>query len=403
MFLTTAVACGCRQGGASESKPAEEAAEAPPNVKVVTLQLQNWPRTARVQGSLLADEHSILGAKVAGRVKQVNVDLGSVVRQGEVLVALEPEEFELRVQQAEAQVEQVRAKLGLKPDQKENSLDRSKVPSVVEQKALWDEAKHEYNRAKDLLAGKAIATEEVQQREAALAVAEAKYRAALDEVDEMVATIGTRRAEVGLARQSLTDATLRAPFDGMIQQRHVAPGSYLELGDPIVTLVRTDPLRFHGGIPEREVPYVRLRQAARIRVAGEEQELSGQVTRICPALDTASRALVVEVDLPNPESRLRCGVFAEAEIIVDPAARTLAVPASAVREFAGIEKVWVVRHGEAVEQPIETGRRNAQRIEVLDGLAPGDAVLVEHRQGRAGRVVAELDQGKDGRERRDKG
>lgn len=330
-----------------------------------------------------------MGAKVAGRVKQVNVDLGSVVKKDGVLVLLEQEDFDHRVQQAEAQLEQARAKLGLQGNQNEDSLDRSKVPTVVQQKALVAEAKREFARAKDLMAGNAIAMEEVQQRESALAVAEARSRAVLDEVDELVATVKMRRAQLALALQARTDATVRAPFDGVVQYRHVAPGSYLDVGDPIVTLVRTDPLRFHGGIPEREVPFVRLRQEVRIRIEGEESPVSGQVTRLCPALDTSSRSLVVQVDIPNPDSRLRSGVFAEAEIIIDPEARTLAVPASAVREFAGIEKVWVARNGEAVQQVVETGRRSAGRIEILAGLSLGDMVVVDHGQGRAGRVVAE--------------
>jgi len=265
---------------------------------------------------------------------------------------------------------------------------------VVQAEAVWNEAKLEYERAKGLLAEHAIPAEEVQQRQAALLVAEAKYRAALNEVDEQVALAAVKRAELGLARQFLADAAIRAPFDGVVQQRHVAPGAYVQVGQAVVTLVRTDPLRFRGGIPEREAPLVRLRQPAQVAVEGQADPFPGQVTRICPALDMSSRALQVDIDLPNPASRLHVGLFAQADIVIDPDARTLAVPLTAIREFAGVEKVWVVRGGKAAQEPVQTGRRTAARVEILEGLAAGDLVLVDSRQGRAGPVVVEIQGGK---------
>jgi RND family efflux transporter MFP subunit len=385
--LVALAASGCQQKDAAQAASPNEIADAPQKVKVHTVQLESWPRGVRVQGSLLSDEISVVGAKVAGRVERVNVDIGSAVRPNDELVALEAREFDLRVEQAEAQLEQVRAGLGLKPGEKDEAVDPHKIPEVVQAEAVWKEARAKVDRANSVVFKNAISVEELQQRQAAAEVAEARYRAALNEVNTQIATLGMRRAELGLARQCRTDAVVRAPFEGVVQQRHVAPGGYVHVGQQVVTLVRVNPLRFRAGIPEREAPLVRLHQPVEVTVEGRRDVFSGQVTRISPGLDMSNRSLVVEADLPNPDGQLRIGLFAEAKIVTDPDARTLAVPATAVREFAGVEKVWVVRKGQAAEQAVQTGRRRADRVEILQGLSVGDVVLVDAQQGRAGPVT----------------
>lgn len=386
VFLLVA---GCQTSGASEAPQVPEAPATPLRLKAVQVQMLPWPRVVRVQGSLLADEHAVVGAKVAGRVKQVKVDLGDPVRQGDLLVVLDTEDLDLRVKQAEAQLEQARAELGLKPGEDEQHLDRRRVPAVLQEEAVRNEAKANLDRAISLAQQAAISKEELQQRQAAFEVAEARCRSAMNDVEEQLALIGVRRAELALAQQNREDADVRAPFSGVIQQRHVAPGTYLAVGQPVVSLVRIDPLRFRGGVPEREAMQVRLDQEVTIKVEGQAAPIHARVSRMAPALEAASRALLVEADVPNPGGRLQVGLFAEAQIVVDPHARTLAVPASAVVEFAGVEKVWRIRRGEAAEQIVLTGRREANRVEILRGLSAGDVVAADARSCRAGPVQIE--------------
>jgi RND family efflux transporter MFP subunit len=355
---------------------------------VVTAELHTWPRVVRTQGSLLPDEQAVVGNKVAGPISEVKVDVGSVVAAGQVLARLDTTDFDLRVQQSEAQLEQARARLGLRPGDAEETLDRLKAPIVLQEQALLDEAKLKLDRARLLVPQNAITTEELQQREVAVRVCEARYTSAMNSVDEQIVSLSVYRAELALARQAQSDAVITAPFDGLIQKRHVAAGVYLQTGQPVVTLVRTDPLRFRTGVPERDALAVKLGQIVHIHVAGERAALIGQISRISPSLDMASRALVIEVDLPNPESRLRVGVFAEAEIVIDAAAQTMSVPTSAVTEFAGVEKVWLVEGGAAREQQVATGRRQQDRVEILSGLSIGQQIAADGSQGQAGPVVA---------------
>jgi RND family efflux transporter MFP subunit len=384
-----AVLAGC-QANASPQKPGTKTgtATAPPaQVETVAAELRPWPDVVRVQGSLLADEHAVIGTRVAGRVQQVHVDLGSLVAAGDALATLETEEFDLHVRAAESQLEQVRVKLGLKPTDDEGQLDPTQAPAVVQEAALRNQARANLQRAQSLAPNHIITAEELDQCQAELEVAEARYRSALNAVAETIASIGLRRTELALAKQARRDAEIRAPFAGCVQQRFAAPGNYVQIGQPIATLVRTDPLRFRAGVPERQAARLQEGQTATILVEGLAAPLQGIVSRISPALDVSNRTLTVEIDVPNPGPRLRVGLFAEAAVVVEPEARSLAIPANTLRDFAGVEKVWIVQAGQASERVVTTGRRDGEWVEVLTGLAAGDHVVSQPQDGLAGPVV----------------
>ncbi len=406
--ICLAAAAGCWQ--TPVSPPGVQAGESggpdEPVSRVVVAEAQEitWPRLVHVQGSLLSDERVTVGAKVAGRVASLGadtdgrpVDLGSRVREGDVLARLETDELKLKVAQAESQLQQVRATLGLAKDQDDSQLDPARVPSVLQEEAVWEAAQDNWNRAKALERETAISAEEVQQRKSAMDAAAARYQSALYSVNESIALLGVRRAELGLAQQALMDAEIRAPFAGVIEQRYVAPGAYLQVGQPVATLVKVDPWRFRGMVPEREAAAVQLGQRVTIQIEGAARALEAAVVHISPSVDMSNRALTFEAmeqpdagpapaDGTDPGSQLRRGLFAEADIHVDPQARTLAVPRAAVREFAGVEKVWRVIDGRAAEQPVEVGRRNDDSAEILGGISAGDLVVVEGFPKQAGRV-----------------
>lgn len=398
--------CGDSQVKTDGAKSAVPAPVVPPvKVVVATADSVIWPRTVHVQGNLVCDERVVVGAKVAGRIAELGqdtanrtVDLGSEVRAGDLLARLETNELQLKVQQAESQLEQVRAALGLEAAEEDSQLDPAKVPTVVQEKALWDAALDNWKRAQALEQETAISGEELQQRKSAVDVAAARYESALHSVNESVAELGMRRAELGLARQALEDAEVRAPFDGVVEQRFVAPGAFVQVGAPIVMLDKVDPWRFRSSVPEREAASVQLGQKVLVHIEGELNPLQATVSRISPSVDLSNRSLTVEaspaVGLEGavvtasspPAPQLRRGLFAEAEIEVDPESRALAVPRVAVREFAGVEKVWRIDNGSAVDQRVVTGRRTAELIEILEGLTEKDVVVVDGFPQQAGPV-----------------
>lgn len=379
---------GCAKNDPISDEKEPAIAAAPDDVLVAEVQSQTWPVVVRVQGSLLGYDRAVVGSKLAARVDEVPIDLGTVVRRGDPLVVLDRRDRELQVEQAAAQLAQARASLGLRPDDSADELDRLQAPPVRLERALMEEARSNLERSKQLLESRVIAAEEAERLQAQFKAAEARYHSSLNDVDSQIATIRVRRAELALAEQLLADTRVVAPFDGIVEQRHVSPGEYLQEGQAVATLVRTDSLRFTAGVPERIAAQIRPGLDVLVRIDGEAAPIRVQVSRLSPALELASRSLLMEADVPNSDLRLRTGLFAEADIIVDAEAQTLAVPASAVFEFAGIEKVWIVRDGKSQEQPIRTGRRNADRIEILDGLTTGDLIIPDARQGHAGAVNA---------------
>jgi RND family efflux transporter MFP subunit len=223
---------------------------------------------------------------------------------------------------------------------------------------------------------------------AAEEVAAARYASAVNSVNEKIALIGVRTAERSLAQQRLQDSVVLAPFDGLVQQRHVAPGSFVQVGQPIATIVRTNLLHFRGMLPERHARKLALGQQVTLQIESIDQPRTALVTRISPTLDELSRSLLFEAELDNADGRLKTGLFAEAAVVLDESAQAIALPASAITEFAGAEKVWKVVDGQASEQIVTTGKRRQDLIEITSGVSIGDVVFWQADKGRIARVEA---------------
>ena len=383
-------AAGCQKGSASASasgQPTGREGAVESRVLVRVAEREIWPETVRVQGSLLGDETAVIGSKLAGLVQSVQVDMGTIVRQGDPLVVLDQRDLQLRVAQAEAQLNQACAAIGLDPATSELELNRDNAPPVMLERALVEEATAAFGRAERLRSKQAIAEGEFDRLQAQLKTAQARYRSAYNSVGEAIALISLRRVELAVAKQNLLDSEILAPFDGVVSQRQVAPGEYVRPGQALLELIRVDRLRFTAGVPERLAGRIHQGQSVQVRLPGLELPLVARISRLSPSVTLNSRALIVEADIVNPDLKFQAGLFAEAEIIVDPNAQTLTVPARSVAEFAGVQKVWRVRNDEAEEVAVVVGRKDAQRLEILSGLEPGDTVVKHYDEGHAGRMT----------------
>jgi RND family efflux transporter MFP subunit len=278
--------------------------------------------------------------------------------------------------------------VGLTPDDSEEQLNPENSPPVLVERAALEESQKAYVRAERLRQRQVVTEAEFEQIQAQLKSAQARYRSAVNDVHEQIAVIGQRRADLALAEQQLTDATIVAPFDGILQQRQVSPGQSVQVGQALVTLVRVSKLRFTAGVPESAAHLIRQGQTLQIRLAGEAEPVIAQISRVSPAVTLTSRALWIEADVVNPALRWQAGLFAEADIIVDSSAQALTIPSAAIRDFAGVQKVWVVKDGAASEHTVRVGRRDGDRVEVVDGLAAGDEIVSKSAAGKAGPVIA---------------
>jgi len=358
------------------------------SVSVARAEIRAITRTISATGSLAAQEESTLSAKVPGRLERLEVDIGSVVRQGDLVAQIEPRDYELGLQEAAAALAQARTALGLPLAGDNDQIELDRVTAVRQAEAVLEEASKNRERVNHLSASGIASQSEVDTVEAAYTVAAMRRELALEEARGRMATVAQRRAEFDLARKRLADASVRAPFDGAVQARPATIGEYVAVGAPIVRLVKTDPLRLRLEVPERECILVRTGQVVRLLVEGDTNLYTGLITRLSPALDEQTRTLRVEGDVPRQGS-LRPGLFARARIIVTEAEQALTVPGDAILTFAGLEKVITVEEGRAVEKTVSTGRRGPDWVEVVSGLRAGEIVVLSPGSLRTGQRVVQ--------------
>ena len=376
LLVLATLTAGC--GGPSAAAPRGSAAEgdAPP-VRVVRVQATPLDRSVSVTGTLAAEEQVMLSLKVTGRLEELLVDLGSPVHRGQVIARLTPTDFDLRLRQAEAALQQARARLGLDPfGGDEDGIDIEQTSVVRQARAALDEARRQRERISTFVARGISARADLESADAQLQIAEGRYQDALEEVRNRQAVLAQRRSELALARQQLDDTSLRSPIDGVIRERHASAGEYRAAGTPIFTVVRQHPLRLQLAVPERASTDVRLGQVVRVTVEGDPNVYEGHVARLSPAISEGNRTLPIEAEVPNQDGHLRPGTFARGEIVTNQAL-SLLVPHSALVVFAGVEKVLTVQEGKVSEQRVRTGRRVGDRIEILEGIQAGTLVVME--------------------------
>jgi RND family efflux transporter MFP subunit len=339
-----------------------------------------------VTGTLAAQDESTLSVKVPGRLSAVSVDLGSVVRRGQVVAQVEQQDYQLRIQQAEAALAAARARLGLAPDAPDERVDPEKTGTVMQARAVMEEARTNLSRVVTLVEQGVVARAEYDTANAAYKVAASRYQDAVEEIRNRQAVLAQRRSELALARQQLADTTVVAPFDGIVQEKRASVGEYLGAGAPVAVVVRVNPLRFRAEVPERDAANVRSGQPLRVTVEGNASAYAGRIVRLSPTITEQNRVLLVEAEISN-DGALRPGSFARADIVTDDAGLAVTIPTSAIVSFAGIEKVILVQNGKAQEKAVTTGRRVAEWTEVLAGVNVGDSVVVEPGNLQSGQAV----------------
>ena len=383
ILILTSVACKSGYPVSARNAPAE--AEARP-VKISPASERSMERTITVTGTLAAYDQATVSAKVPGRLASISVDLGTVLRQGQVIAQIEKQDYQLRLQQAEAALAQARARVGLPPEGKDDRIVTEETGTVRQAQALLDDAKVKLERARNLVQRGVLAKAQLETAESEHKVALSRYQDAVEEIRNRQALVVQRRSELEIARQQLTDSSIYAPFDGVVQEKRASIGEYLAAGAPIVNVVKMDPLRLRAEVPERESRSVHVGQEIRVTLEGDPSVYTGKIARISPAITAQNRVLIVEAEVRN-NGHLRPGSFARAEIVSADSTLALAVPTNALVSFAGIDKVILAQGGKAVETPITLGRRTADWAEVLSGLKAGDPVIISPGNLQSGQPV----------------
>lgn len=335
---------GCGPGDTSRAPARGDTAARP--VRIVPAAVRPMERALPVVGTLRAQDDAIIAAQVAGQIETTRVDLGDRVTAGQELALIDTASYE--------------------------ALARQSAANLARVQAAAANAAQNLKRIQELRRDNIASTSELD-----LAVAES---------DQARAEVKSVEAADAVARLNLDRSRVRAPFDGVVAERILSAGAYAAIGTPIVRLVKADPLRLRLEVPEREAPAVRAGQTVRVTVEGDTNVYTGQLTRIAPALQEANRMLTVEADVPA-QGGLRPGLFVRAHIVVNESEPAVSVPADALTTFAGLEKIITVKDGKAVERAVTTGRRGADWVEIVSGLAAGEPVVLDPAGLRMGQPV----------------
>jgi len=407
LLASAGLLTGC--GAKSATTVNVNSAAQPTIVDVTTTQaaVKPIPTYFEATGNLASDEATDVAPNVAGKILEVNFDVGSFVQKGSVLVRLDPRDAQIRLEQAQAQVEQqrravetaqanavqARARLGLNAGEK-FSVDN--FPQVRSVRANLDVAEKELTRAQRLLESgdlsRSVYDQRRSQRDALAAqLADARSAAAVaaqavETADTQVAgaraAIATAQTQVDQARKAITDTAILAPISGYVSDRVADPGEYISPSAPntkICTIVRTSPLRLRIDVPEASIGKVSVGQGISLQTSAyPDRSFAGTVARVLPSLNPTARTLTVEAEVQNGDGLLKPGQFATVRITQSQPENAVMIPASAVKAEGDSNKVYVVKDGVAHERLVQTGLLEGDTIQIKSGLQEGELIATSN-------------------------
>ncbi len=335
-LLAIAVVCGALMLAACRGEPEPEEASGQPVTLNPVLAMDLVDRI-EATGQLLAKERAEIAAEVGGRITEVLIDEGAWVEAGAGVLAIDPERRSLERDSARARMDEARESLR--------------------------EQEREYRRMRDLRASKVASQTRLDQAETDLKLGKSRLLAA--------------EAQLGVVERALRDATVSAPFSGLIARRTVSRGEFVAPGQELFELVSLDPIEVEFHVTEVDSGRVALGQIVGVRVAPFPDETFGaSVTFVSPTIDTRTRTLRVKAQLDNPEGRLRPGLFARVDLGISAREGVPMILEEAILRRADGAVVFRANGENRVERlVIETGVYHDGYVEVVRGLVSGDMIV----------------------------
>ena len=373
MLALMSAACSRTAGKPATERPGAVGAV---KVKLISPERQEQQRVVEAVGSLFAYDEVTVSSEAEGRVEEVMFDVGDRVTKGQVLARISPTELELTVEQQRAALAQARARLGLREEDGELK-DVRQAAEVKKALADLNDAEQRYRRAENLLETGVIARQAYDEADARYKAAKAAYDLAVQQVENMRASMHQSQAALNLATKKLRDAQIRAPFTGQIKVRSVTVGQYLKVQTPVMTIVNIDPLRVRLSVPEKMSPWVRVSREVTINLeAFPGRNFTGRISRINPSVDEKTRTFEIEALVSNPSGELKPGSFVKASIPSNKVDSILTIPQTAALYLFGAYKVFVVQGKTLKEREVKLGDRFSDRFEIIEGLQPDEKIAV---------------------------
>ncbi len=402
--------CGGPKITEAARNPGAETVAGALTVAVVQTESMTVAAAVEVTGSFVSRESSDVAPQTTGRVTETPVDVGDFVEQGQIIARLEDRDPKLRLdqaeaaeQQAEASLHQAQSRIGLGQGE---AFNPANVPETLSAKANAESAEAQANLAEADAQRYAnlLKTGDVSQSayekfrtQADTAVAQAnaarqQYEAMLNSARQNYqgvltaqASLTGMRAQGALARKSVEDTLVRAPFAGYISARPIAVGQYVALNSKIATVLRITPIRLELQVPESNAPQMKISVPVEANVPGYPgRTFQGKVTAINPSVDPSSRTFIVVAEFPNIDLALKPGMFATTRILLPGSSQGLFVPQSAVITDAttNSSQLYFVRDGRArvaiVQLGAKLGSGENAVVEILSGISPNATIATDH-------------------------
>ena len=326
-----------------------------------------------IAGQFMPYQNVELHAKVAGYIRNIYVDIGDHVRQGQVLAVLEIPELIAQVDEAKAAVHHAEEEI-----QRANSdVSRAEADNV----ALHANAERLVNTSK--VRPGLIAQQELDD-------ATSKDRSSQAQVDAAKSALAAAKQQLEGARANLQHyaalsdyARITAPYNGVVTWRFSDTGALVQAGTsntsglPVVTVAEIDTLRLRIPVPESMAAKVRLGDPVAVHVQATGEHFTGKVARFTNALDPSTRTMQVEIDVPNPNYHLQPGMYADVTLLSGRQANVLAVPINALQRGQDKTTVLVVDVQNRVQRrDVRTGAEDSNNVEILSGVSEGDRVII---------------------------
>jgi membrane fusion protein, multidrug efflux system len=324
-------------------------------VKVAPVARRDWIVSVPITGNLRSLSTVEIKPEVGGRLVATHFVEGDLVRKSQLLAEIDPVNYRLSQDQAEAALQVAQA-----------GLERAKISA--------DHARTEKERADSLLKSGGITEKDHQVALTGIKDAESQVRLA-------EAQCGQARAALAIAEKALQDCKIYSPIDGHVQKRYFDQGSLLSPGVAIYTIVDNKQLELECVIPSYQLAKLRLGQHATFKTPTYgEQAFDGIVSAINPEVESENRSVTVRLKISNPRGELRSGMYARGEIVAQNEANALVIPRDSLiaeKDESVRVGVYVVKDGTAHRIPIEIGDTEAEDVWVSKGLKEGELVISE--------------------------
>jgi RND family efflux transporter MFP subunit len=348
---------------ASEARQQERALQ---RVEVIQVGRSTDKSAIELPGNIQAITEAPVLARADGYLQRRTVDIGDRVKSGQLLAEIDAPEVDEQVRQARATLQQAQAAV----DQSAANYERAQADEQL--------AKVTADRWTALLAKGVVSRQENDRYQSEYKSLAAATKAAEKALAMTKSNVGAAQANVARLETMQGYRQVKAPFDGVITLRNVDVGALVNAGNTLLfRIAQISTLRTYVNVPQANASDVRPGQTARLSVPNlPGRTFAGTIARTASALDPASRTLLIEVHVPNPEGALLPGMYARVDLMNGRANAPLRIPSDALIIRGEGTEVAVVRDGRTVHlQKIEVGRDYGDHIEVASGLEEGDTII----------------------------